>query len=87
MATARKKMGITELFASHEERDTQRFEEAANRDVAMDAKLDKMLNNHLHHMENDMWWIKWLVIGLVTGVGGIFATVLAAIAVKYLVGS
>ncbi len=58
---------IKDFFIHHETEDERRFGEAADRDKSMDDKLDKMLNNHLAHIEPDLAeakidlkWMKWI---------------------------
>lgn len=52
-------------FSEHEKKDTARF-------TGISQTLTDIKENHLAHIESDMWWIKWLVMGLVAGIGVIF---------------
>lgn len=55
---------LADQFRDHEEHDDNRF-------TALDGKLEKILNNHLAHMEPDlasmkadMVWVKWGVLAV-----------------------
>lgn len=73
-------MEAPSYFKHHEEEDTRRFGEiyADTQEIKVDIKTIK--ENHLAHIEpavakiaNDMVWVKWLVMGMAAGGGGILA--------------
>lgn len=43
-------------------------------EIKGDIKVIK--ENHLAHIQNDMWWVKWLLLGLVGAIGSIVTAVL-----------
>jgi hypothetical protein len=42
------------------------FEDLDKRLALLEQKLDLVLNNHLHHIEKDMSWIKKFMGGIAT---------------------
>ncbi len=66
---------VTQLFFRHEVRDEERFGDVNN-------KLDKILNNHLAHMEPDLAWLVWIMKWLLTGIGTIVAGLILALLTK-----
>ncbi len=66
---------VTELFVRHEVRDEERFGD-------VNTKLDKILNNHLSHMEPDIAWIVWIIKWLLTGLGTVVAGLILALLSK-----
>lgn len=93
-----KKHNVEQLFNDHEKLDEKRFNAAKSRDQGMSKKLDKILGNHLAHMEPDLAalkeiqsvqneTLKWqnkLLIGILGGIGSLFITVIAGVAIAFL---
>ena len=61
----------------HEADDERRFSEISN------ALVD-MKDNHLAHIQTDMWWVKWLVMGEISGLGLLLVGIISAIITGYI---
>lgn len=56
----------------------------------IDTSLSVIRDNHLAHLQlsyeqiaRDLWWVKWLCMGLVSGIGAIVVGVLIGIATRF----
>ncbi len=75
---------VTQLFLRHETRDEERFGD-------VNSKLDKILNNHLYHMEPDIAsiksnneWQNYILKWLMGGIGTIVAGLILALITKFI---
>lgn len=74
----------------HEVQDNNRHEENIAKFDVIGSALHEIKTNHLRHLEDDtttlvnastkqstdIWWIKWLVMGLVGGIGLVIVGIL-----------
>ncbi len=68
-------MDKPEWFKKHEEDDDRRFDEISSDTTEIKGDIKVIKENHLAHIQADMWWIKWLVMGLVAGIGSIIVAI------------
>ena len=68
----------------HEAKDDVRFDKIG-------TTLTDIKENHLAHIQTaiekqatDAWWIKTIAVGIATGIGGLFVTLVGAILLKWL---
>jgi hypothetical protein len=71
-------MQAPDYFKYHEEEDTRRFGEIYSDTQEIKGDIKTIKENHLAHIEpavvkisTDMVWIKWLLMGMVAGMGGV----------------
>ena len=67
---------LLSMIEMHNMQDEKRFSE-------IDTLL-KIVENHIAHVQTDMMWVKWLLLGLVGAIGTIVVAVLVAIFTKYI---
>lgn len=56
----------------------KQYDDLDKRLALLEQKIDLVLNNHLHHMEKDLAWIKKIVFGAAVIVIGEAGIIIAA---------